>query len=465
LPAPEHVQPGATAIAPGEFDELRRYLIEQSVRCIRPPIDRFRHPWLAPMPPSEATEAYFRRRRGEQRKVGAGLEEPLARPSTGDNFVAGDYSLGLFHHDASESAIELLRHGAIREAAIGSLLCLLDCAEPSGRVHRAELGHKSREAEPSKPVIAQYALRAMHSLGADGPSWLEHNRVLERVIRFVRFLEDEYVGLHGLFLTHSSLQSGFDSDLLSAGFPDKSVEGPDTNAFMVLEYRALGELTAALQSTAASSEWVEKADALAERMERLLWYEDDRGGRYVALRWVHGVGSLEGEIVRSVDPDGTLKPSRSWICFLPLYAGVPSKEHALRIVSRVLDPASYWGPRGIRTAPADDPLFQQARRVLLFDRKKDARGPVSNWSGPVWILPNYYLATALAAYGFKAEARELAIKTARLLAAGLARHGALHECYDDSGRGLWPLKGTFISWNVLALTLLRQHCPEATASW
>ena len=62
--------------------------------------------------------------------------------------------------------------------------------------------------------------------------------------------------------------------------------------------------------------------------------------------------------------------------------------------------------------------------------------------------------------GFKAQAHELAIKTARLLAQGLAREGALRECYDDSGRGLWPVRGTFISWNVLALTLLREHCPD-----
>ena len=165
-------------------------------------------------------------------------------------------------------------------------------------------------------------------------------------------------------------------------------------------------------------------------------------------------------MVRTADPSGALKPSRSWACFLPLYAGASSAERAKRIVSRVLDPASYWGPWGVRTAPADDPLFHQARRVLLFDRKKDARGPVSNWSGPVWILSNYYMATALAAYGFRAQARELAIKTARLLAQGLAREGALRECYDDSGRGLWPIRGTFISWNVLALTLLREHCPE-----
>ena len=90
--------------------------------------------------------------------------------SSGDGFSSGDYSLGLFHHDASEASIALLDDPEFRDAAAGSLLCLLDCADPDGRVHRAELPHKAREAEPSKPVIAQYALRCTRALGPSGPS-------------------------------------------------------------------------------------------------------------------------------------------------------------------------------------------------------------------------------------------------------------------------------------------------------
>src|SRR5262249_4760998 len=166
-----------------------------------------------------------------------------------------------------------------------------------------------------------------------------------------------------------------------------------------------------------------------------------------------------------LDAEGKPRPTESWIMLLPLYAGIPSPERAKLVAKRLLDPDGYWGPCGVRTAPSHSPFFHQAARMMLFDRKKDTRGPVSNWSGPVWILPNYYLATGLAAYGFTDQARELAIKTARLLARGLAREGALRECYDDSGRGLWPRTGTFISWNVLALTLLRDYWPEATATW
>jgi hypothetical protein len=464
LAAGEQKQVGAPAVVSGEFDELYRYLIAETRRCVRPPVDRFRFPWIAPMPLSLVAADYLRQRRG-QHGASPSRPEALARPSTGDGFTGGDYSLGLFHHDASESAIELLRYPEFLDPVSGSLLCLLDCADPSGRVHRAELCHKAREWEPSKPVIAQFAHRIIDALGPQGAAWAERHCVLPRVIRFIRYLEDEYTGLHGLMLTHSSLQSGFDSDIVTAGLPDKSVEGPDTNSLMVLEYRALAALCRRLGHDGDADEWEEKAGSLREKMERLLWYQDDRGGGYVGLRWIHGVGSLEGEIVGTLDDEGKIRPTESWIMLLPLYAGVPSPDRAKLVAKRLLDPDGYWGPCGVRTAPAHSPFFHQAARMMLFDRKKDTRGPVSNWSGPVWILPSYYLATGLAAYGFIDEARALAIRTARLLARGLAQDGALRECYDDSGRGLWPRAGTFISWNVLALALLRHHCPEATASW
>jgi putative isomerase len=331
----------------------------------------------------------------------------------------------------------------------------LDCAAPSGCVHRTELPHKSREAEPAKPVIAQFALRIMDALEATGPEWAERHQVFSRVHRFTQYLEREYVGLHGLFLTHSSLQSGFDSDVLSAGFPDKTVEGPDTNALMVLEYRSLASMARRLGKAALASEFEEKAERLRELMEQLLWFEDETGGRYTALRWSHGAASLDAERVGAQLPDGRIAPFESWVSFLPLYAGIPTPARAERMCQKLLEPLTYWGPQGVRTVPASDVYFHQAPRILLFDFKKNGRGPVSNWSGPVWVLSNFYLMRGLLRYGRRAQARELALKTASLLANGLRSQGTLHECYDDRGVGLWPQAGTFISWSVLALTMLR----------
>jgi len=418
---------------------LRAALRGWTRECIRPPHLRFRHPWLAPMPLSAAAA-----------RVLAGEPSAGQRASvSGDGFTSGDYSLGLFHHDASEASIALLEDEEFRDAAAGSLLCLLDCADPDGRVHRAELPHKAREAEPSKPVIAQYALRCARALGAE---WAERHRVYPRAVAFQRWQERHLTGLHGLPLSWSSLQTGFDTDVLSAGFPDRTIEGPDTSAFMVLEYEALADLARLVGREDETEQWLQSAALLSRRIEELLW--SDALGHYVALRWEHGVGAPDAEIVGTRDVDGVVRPFVSWTGLLPLYAGIPSRERARRMVEALLRPEGFWGPMGLRTCPADDLYFQQSRRVLLHDFKKGRRGPVSNWSGPVWVLSSYYLAEGLSRYGFGAQARELAVRTARLLAGDLQRTGALHECWNDAGVGLWPPTGTFVSWNVLSPVML-----------
>jgi len=221
---------------------------------------------------------------------------------------------------------------------------------------------------------------------------------------------------------------------------------------MVLEYEALADLARLVGREDETEQWLQSAALLSRRIEELLW--SDALGHYVALRWEHGVGAPDAEIVGTRDVDGVVRPFVSWTGLLPLYAGIPSRERARRMVEVLLRPEGFWGPMGLRTCPADDLYFQQSRRVLLHDFKKGRRGPVSNWSGPVWVLSSYYLAEGLSRYGFGAQARELAVRTARLLAGDLQRTGALHECWNDAGVGLWPPTGTFVSWNVLSPVML-----------
>ncbi|RPH65662.1 MAG: hypothetical protein EHM78_24980, partial [Myxococcaceae bacterium] len=135
---------------------LRAALRRWTRECIRPPHLRFRHPWLAPMALSAAAA-----------RVLAGRPSAGQRASvSGDGFSSGDYSLGLFHHDASEASIALLEDDEFR----------------------------AREAEPSKPVIAQYALRCAHALGAE---WADRHRVYSRVVAFQWWQERHLTGLHG----------------------------------------------------------------------------------------------------------------------------------------------------------------------------------------------------------------------------------------------------------------------------
>lgn len=414
-----------------DWSQLQAYLLREARRCVNRPVGRFKHAWLAPMARRSPGDAW-----GEDGR-----------------FAQGDYAGGLFHHDVSESASELCRDPELVEACFGSLLCFLDAAAPSGRIHRIELPFRTRDPEPAKPVMAQLALRAIAAVPRGLERAAEH-RVLPRLLAFIDETERSTTGMHGLLLTPSARASGFDSDVLTAGLPDYAVEGPDTNTFMVLEYEATAELARRLGEDATARRLLEKAATLRERIDELLWFQPE--ATYVGLRWRLGATSAQSEIVGLIDPDGGFRPRASWITLLPLYAGIPSAERAASLFARLLDPSRYWSPVGVRTTPADDVLFQQASRVMIHDPRRGEPGPVSNWSGPVWILANYYMFCALRRYGHEAPARSLALATGRLLAADLRTTGALHECYDDAGRGLWPRRGTFISWNVLALTMLRE---------
>ena len=275
------------AVTPAQAKELARYLLEEYRACLRPPVDRFRHPWVAPMPLSLNGRAYL-----EARAAGLSMLHRSTRSTGSDGFTSGDYSLGLFHHDASEAAIELFEHEAFRAGAAGSLLNLLDCADPDGRVHRVELPHKSRELEPSKPVIAQYALRAVRTMGV---AWAEEHRVFERALAFIRFTEAELPRA-----PRAVPDALVAAERVRFGPADRDAARQDRGG-------SGHRLRSWRWSTTRSRSWrgcragrfgvsAEGGDA-AENLERLCWYEDEHGGFYVALRWQHGAGALESEII------------------------------------------------------------------------------------------------------------------------------------------------------------------------
>lgn len=446
---------------------LSDFLIAESRKCCRPAVARFEHQWIAPMPLSEGGAALLRARgvdvsptidpaRDATKKTPAST---AAHHGPLDVFNTGDYSLGLFHHDASEAAIELLRYPEFVEPCSGALLNLLDNARSDGFVRRVELVTKSHEDEPSKPVIAQFALRCAraHVAAGEHPAeWLRRFDIYPRVAKFLEYIETAYGGMHGLIKAHSALQTGFDNDLLTVDLPDNTVEDPGINAFMVLEYEAMVEIARMLGKDHEAPRWHHKAQRLKRLMNELMWWETPSGeGFYVGLTWKHGVAQLASEIV-SDHAGNTISPLCTWVSLLPLYAGVPDAGRAAKLIKLMSRESAFWGPYGVRTLPADSVYFNQAARSLIFDFKVMKRSAVSNWQGPVWVLSNYYMAAGLAKAGRTDLARDLTRRTIDLCTRGLAKHGSLHECFDDTGRGLWPAEGGFVSWNVLALTMQRE---------
>jgi len=201
---------------------------------------------------------------------------------------------------------------------------------------------------------------------------------------------------------------------------------------------------------------LEKAEALAVRMNELMWVETEAGGFYAGLRFVHGSASLADEYV--TDSSGSSPdPMCTISSLLPLYAGVPQGDRAAKLAAMIADPAHFWSAAGVRTMPASSPLFNQSPRCLIYDGAS-SRGTVSNWQGPAWVLTNYYVAQGLRDAGRADLADEVCSRTVSTLSADLGKAGVLHENYDDGGEGLWPphsYSGAgFVSWNVLAINML-----------
>jgi len=112
-----------------------------------------------------------------------------------------------------------------------------------------------------------------------------------------------------------------------------------------------------------------------------------------------------------------------------------------------LNEEHFFRPAGLASTAASEPLYNQSRRGLY------GRAIVSNWQGPVWVLPNALAIRCLVKYDFRKEATELARRVISVMIDGLESRGTVFENYHaETGEPLWAPH--FISWNLLALELI-----------
>jgi glycogen debranching enzyme len=134
--------------------------------------------------------------------------------------------------------------------------------------------------------------------------------------------------------------------------------------------------------------------------------------------------------------------------FLPLFAGLPSKEQARRLVEEHLlnpleyapnGPVQHWVTTTARTEPAWEP-----RRY---------------WRGPIWVIMNWFIIEGLRRYGYKDLADVIRLDTL-----GLMESAGFREYYDArDGRGCGS---TDFSWSAaLALELSMQSPNGEATGW
>lgn len=119
-------------------------------------------------------------------------------------------------------------------------------------------------------------------------------------------------------------------------------------------------------------------------------------------------------------------PTRTWAMFMPLYAGVATREEAAYVVEHFLrNPKEFKLTYGVPTVPLSEPSF---------DPSGDWKGDWwvgTNWRGPVWMASNWFIIQGLLRYGYVQDAKKIYASSLRLV-----KQSGLREYYDPlTGKG------------------------------
>ncbi len=159
-----------------------------------------------------------------------------------------------------------------------------------------------------------------------------------------------------------------------------------------------------------------------------------------AFAWYYGLGSAVSEKVYSqvnylkfdglsrvysVEVDTVDLTRHNQTLLLPLWAGVPDKAQASRLVQAITDPQRYWRPFGLPACPVDDPAFAANN---------------DGGSGGVWLLWNTMIVEGLLQYGYTQEAATLFSRLMDAQVRALKHDHAFREAYNsETGEGLGDL--------------------------
>ena len=140
--------------------------------------------------------------------------------------------------------------------------------------------------------------------------------------------------------------------------------------------------------------WFEQ---IAKDTNELLWVEED--GFYfdfnIPRQEIHKVWSVAS--------------------FLPLFAGICSREQAEKLLAQLQNPDTFGTPFPIPSVARNDATFGS-----------------DMWRGPVWINFNYMVVEGLRAYGCEAAADDIVNKTITHMNRWYQDTGAIYEFYDSA---------------------------------
>ncbi|RKY56593.1 MAG: hypothetical protein DRP89_01075, partial [Candidatus Neomarinimicrobiota bacterium] len=193
------------------------------------------------------------------------------------------------------------------------------------------------------------------------------------------------------------------------GWPS-NFEAVDLNTMLVKEAKSLAAMARELGKEEEAETWEEKAKLRSIKINETMW--DKETGFYYH--------------VDKKDHDFTYKKKNDLkreeiIGFLPMWAGIASKDQAAKLVAKLTDPNKFWRKYGVPSLSADDSYYN----------------PKGYWNGPVWVEWDFFIVDGLIQYGYDDLARELVDRVAANMIAQLKKDHNLWEFYspDDQWAG------------------------------
>ncbi len=389
-------------------------------------------------------------------------EGVLTHPRLSQTFPGKQYSTNLWDWDTLWTTRALFRiaklnndadlRAQIGTHAAGSILNFLDVQSDEGRLPMVmdvkkqdplgALPHdRPKGQNQAKPVFAQIA--ALVAAETGDVAWLAP--YFDKLLRFYASWAKDNQSATGLFVWGNDVAIGNDNDPTTFGRPDYSSANLLLNCLFFEELKAAADLAGRLNRPDDQGRLAVQAKTLGNSIQAYCWDPRDQFYYTADVQVVDRRKELIPSVRPGMDTSWKSLPLRiqTFTGFLPLWCGLATADQAKALVqTNYLKDDRLRAPWGIRSLSNKEAMYS-----LLFSSNP------SNWLGPVWIIANYLAWKGFKAYGFDAEARDLADKTIHLLANDLAVNGSLNEYYDpDTGKAL-SHKG-FLNWNMLASEMI-----------
>ncbi len=178
----------------------------------------------------------------------------------------------------------------------------------------------------------------------------------------------------------------------------ETLDAVDFSAYLAHDAGYVAKICAELGDEEGLAQFQALHDNVKDKINELLWDEQD--GMYYDR-------TFKGELTKVKTP----------FSFIPMFAGLASKEQAERMVKNLMDEKTFWTEMPVPSIAKTHPLYSP-----------------DMWRGCSWLNIDYFLILGLRRYGYIKEAEELRRRILNVVNQWFEETGNVFEFYDADNK-------------------------------